>query len=57
MVEAQLQNWAIVFLSAILRKLRKSQAGVDSDAVLTVSFAGDTTAASGAVVRFFEDFF
>jgi hypothetical protein len=48
----------MVLQSAISRKRRKSwQAGVDLDAVLVVPFAGDVAAASGAVVRFFEDFF
>ena len=58
-VAAQLQNWAIVLRSANSRKQRKlwQADDVDSDAVLAVSFAGDATAASGAVVRFFEDFF
>jgi hypothetical protein len=56
-VEAQIQNWATDFLSAISRKLRKSQAGVDSDAVLVFPFLGDATAASGAALFFFEGFF
>jgi hypothetical protein len=43
--------------SAISRKLWKSQAGVDSDAVLVFPFAGDAMAVLGAVVLFFEDFF
>jgi hypothetical protein len=55
---AQLQNWAMFLRSAISRKWRKSwQADVDLGAILVVPFAGDATAASGAVVRFFEDFF
>ena len=44
--------------SAISRKWQKSwQADVDSDAVLVFPFAGDATAAFGAVVFLFEDFF
>jgi hypothetical protein len=53
----QLQNWAMVLQSAILRKWRKSQADVDSDAVLAFPFVGDARAALGVVVFLFEDFF
>ena len=52
MVEAQIQNWVMVFLSAILRKLQKSQADINSDAVLMVPFVGDVIAVSGVVVLF-----
>ena len=54
---AKLQNWAMLLRSAISRKLRKSQAGVDSGAVLMFPFVGDATAVSAAAVFLFEDFF
>ena len=54
MVEAQIQNWAIVFLPAISRKLWKLQADVDFDAILMFPFLGDVI---GAALFLFEDFF
>ena len=57
-VEAgMLQNWAMHLRSAISRKVQKSQAVVDSDAILMLPFLGDTTAVSAVAVFLFEDFF
>jgi hypothetical protein len=52
-----LQNWAMLLWSAISRKLRKSQAVVDSDAILMFPFVGDATAVSAVAVFLFEVFF
>jgi hypothetical protein len=55
-VEAQLQNWEMLLRSAISRKLRKSQADIDSDAVLVFPFVGNATAVSEVAVFLFKDF-
>lgn len=51
------QNWAMHLQSAILRKVQKSQAVVDSDAMLASPFTGDVMAVLGTVIFLFKDFF